>query len=369
MGRKKLLWICPGNIAPNCAGKVGDVLLTSAITYYLQKNWEIHFITNQIMSKRLQNTYKISVSEIKETGKGLRIDRKDLIEARDADCIFILRPFGDNEGNVWQSQLIIDYKIDRKKIFRIGNLNAFSLNAHLMATQIFNEIGHQSEQNGLDELAGLKEVDDNFVEGKVFPLLDVSKYISRSDFKKDQYKKYLILPFAGGRQKWLPTELVVELILKLDKLGGVIEIAGTPFGDDKEGLLEIKKELQKKIGKKGCKLPKVSYQCKSLEEIVILSKDCEHIFCVDGGICWVTIAGLNWCASQENWEKIQYPKISVILGRDKAWNLAPTASVWKPLAKFPNRINQINLSQELRLVDIADKMKITKNGCMRLTNK
>jgi len=85
MSSKFIVWVCPGNIAPNCAGKVGDVLVSSAVTSYLQnEGWDIHFVTNEIMEKRLRDTYGFHVSNIIQAGSKTVLSQDDVEAARDA---------------------------------------------------------------------------------------------------------------------------------------------------------------------------------------------------------------------------------------------------------------------------------------------
>lgn len=323
-------------MAPNCAGKVGDVLVASAVTARLQdKGWKIHFITNSVMSQRLANTYGISVSIIKDTENGLQLGVEDLIKALSVEHIFILRPFGDAEGNSWQSQLVKDVQIDPNKICRVGGLNAFSVNGPHITEQI---------------LAALPPVFQTPPNKPLLPLLKLDE--DSYNKKKEEIgtdKHYLILPFAGGREKWLPNELILEMIEALNQQNIFVEIAGTKFGQEPNGLLEIRVAVQNAGLEARC-------HCTTLEKIAVLGACCEKIFSVDGGICWATVAGLNWLTKNVLLQEDTYPKITVILGRDRVGNLAPTARVWKPLVKFPDHVKQINQEQNLRLMDIADEI-------------
>jgi hypothetical protein len=157
---------------------------------------------------------------------------------------------------------------------------------------------------------------------------------------------YLILPFAGGREKWLPTDTVVEMVRCL-VCDGTVCIAGTPFGDEPEGLQDIENALQTHSLTTKAKCTQTIG-----EEIALLAAQALRVFCVDGGICWLTVAGLNWLVQTERLSEASYPRVTVVLGRDDAWNLAPTAAVWTPLAVNPTRIEQVNASQTLRLRDV-----------------
>ena len=69
MANKSIVWLCPGNMAPNCAGQIGDVIVSSAVTKYLknQKGFNIRFITNSIMKESIENTYpNIKVSRFQQ---------------------------------------------------------------------------------------------------------------------------------------------------------------------------------------------------------------------------------------------------------------------------------------------------------------
>jgi hypothetical protein len=93
MASKRILWVCPGNIAPNCTGRVGDILVASAVTSYLQnEGWDIHFVTNDIMENRLRNTYGFHVSPIIQTGSMTGLSPNDVETAKHACQVFILRP-------------------------------------------------------------------------------------------------------------------------------------------------------------------------------------------------------------------------------------------------------------------------------------
>lgn len=336
MSSKEIIWICPGNMAPNCAGKVGDVLVASAVVAGLQdKGWEIHFITNAVMSQRLANTYGISVSNIKDADNGLQLGVEDLIKALSVEHIFILRPFGDEEGNSWQNQLVKDGQIDPSKICRVGGLNAFSVNGPHLTEQI---------------LAALPPVFQTPPNKPLLPLLKLDE----DSYKKKKEKiitdrHYLILPFAGGREKWLPTKLILKMIEASNQQNIFVEIAGTKFGQEPAGLLEIGIAIRNNLLKACC-------HCTTLEEIAVLGACCEKIFSVDGGVCWATVAGLNWLTKNVLLQEDTYPKITVILGRDQVGNLAPTARVWKPLVEFPDHVKQVNKEQNLRLMDIADEI-------------
>lgn len=336
MSSKEILWICPGNMAPNCAGKVGDVLVASAVTARFQdKGWEIHFVTNSVMSQRLANTYGISVSIIKDTENGLQLGVEDLIKALSVEHIFILRPFGDAEGNSWQNQLVKDGQIDPNKICRVGGLNAYSVNGPHLTEQI---------------LAALPPVFQTPLNKPLLPLLKLDEDIYNKKKEENRTERhYLILPFAGGREKWLPIELILGMIKASNQQNIFVEIAGTKFGQEPAGLLEIGVAVKNNSLKARC-------HCTTLEEIAVLGACCEKIFSVDGGICWATVAGLNWLTKNVLLQEDTYPKITVILGRDQAGNLAPTACVWKPLVKFPDHVKQVNKVQNLRLIDIANEI-------------
>lgn len=321
MNSQSIVWICPGNMAPNCAGKVGDVLVASAVTRQLQaEGWDIHFVCNEIMAPHLAQTYAISVSVIADT-----LNSGDLEKAAAAQHVFILRPFGDLDGNRWQQQLVQE-GIDPRRILRVGMLNAFSVEGPHMVQQIVTSIGSRVPLSS---------------EGMLFPLLklDEEKPVER---KGHATIDHLILPFAGGRPKWLPKETVLGIV---DHIGGNVGIAGTPFGEEPNGLAELKSVFR---GRE----PSPEFITASMTEIAAIGSSCRNIFCVDGGICWATVSGLNWLALNDQLSEDEYPNITVILGRDEWWNLAPTAPVWKPLAVYPQKVRQVNATQTVRLVDV-----------------
>lgn len=332
MAKKLIVWVCPGNMAPNCAGQIGDVLVSSAATKYLknEKDFNIRFITNKIMKECIENTYEdIEVSAFQQEENRLYLGENDLNAALGADFTFILRPYGDKEANKWQSQLI-DTGIDKDRICRIGSLNAFSMNGPHMVKQILEGMG-ESQITTLP-----------------FPLFKGSSGSSFDSFDVRNVKPHsLILPFAGGREKWLPSNTLVEMVNELKKCGDVL-VAGTKFDEQKnpEEWLEYKEEIERVSD------PLIST---TKEEIPYLASLCKKIYCVDGGMCWVTVSGLNLLATEQKWEEGRFPEITVIIGRDDYWNLAPTAAVWKPLARFPKRVRQINDDQTFMLKDLKTK--------------
>ncbi|KAA3655784.1 MAG: hypothetical protein DWQ10_16875 [Calditrichaeota bacterium] len=332
MANKNIVWICPGNMAPNCAGQIGDVLVSSAVTKYLKnaKGCEILFITNEIMKDCIKNTYdNIDVSALHQDENGLFLGESDLIATREADITYILRPFGDKEGNKWQCQLIKN-GIGKDKICRIGSLNAFSMDGPHMVSQILEGIGENQHAT------------------LPFPLFKRSSKSSSDTLIGDKGNPdFLVLPFAGGYEKWLPINILSDLVSELKKQGNVL-VAGTQFDQEKNPVewLEYNKEIKRVFSRL---IPVTK------EEIPYLASLCKKIYCVDGGMCWVTISGLNWLAVEQKWKEGRYPEITVIIGRDNYWNLAPTAAVWKPLAKFPNRVRQINGEQTFRLRDLKIK--------------
>jgi len=206
MSDKSIIWISPGNMAPNCAGKIGDVLVSSAVANYLnsEHHQKIHFITNTIMKKYISDTYKnFYVSALKQIDNNLILEGSDLNAAQKADAVYILRPFGDKEGDTWQSQLVTN-GVNKENIFRIGALNAYSMNGPHMVNQII-EAMNKSKPSSLP-----------------FPLF---KCISESAFQnaKPDFKapEFLILPFAGDRKKCMPTSILTGLINKLKPKGTI----------------------------------------------------------------------------------------------------------------------------------------------------
>lgn len=336
MKRGLICWICPGDMAPCYTGKVGDIFVSGVVTAFLQsKGWQIHFVANRIMACRLQDTYGISTSVIRGTSHGGRLCKKDVDLARSANHIFILRPFGDVEGNAWQVQLI-RHGVNPKSICRVGDLNAYYLAGPHIITQIFQSL-HKV-----------------LVDSPRHLLLPLLKLPIERRVNKEAKINYLILPFAGSRNKWLPTKTLIGLAQKLYEQqmpedvsaeAPTIHVAGTSFGDEPECLDQIETVLRRHSIPCNC----VSG---SMEEIALLAARCRQVYCVDGGICWSTIAGLNWLVYKGYLRKVEFPKITVIMGRDAGWNLAPTASVWSPLAANMNRVSQVNSDQEYRLLDL-----------------
>ena len=329
MKGKSILWISPGDMAPNCAGKIGDVLVSSAVAHYLtiKMGSTIYFVTNSIMKTFIKNTYpRLKVSDLKKSRDGFVLSEDDILAAGNTDLIFILRPYGDRQANLWQQQLI-ESEINYNNINRIGNLDGYSINGPHMVIQILAAIGEPLPKD------------------LPVPLFNPSSKTSapfRENFKSD----LLILPFAGDYSKWLPLSVLSSLIKKL-KCSGNIIIAGTIHDKEKYHAqwLEYGKEMKNKNN--------VRFQTHSLQEIPLLAAKCKNIFCVDSGLTWIAVAGLNWLASTEHWDINSYPMITLIHGRDKNWNILPSAAVWRPVSKFSDRLYQVNKHQKARLIDLT----------------
>ena len=133
---KKIVWICTGDIA-HYPGKIGDVFVNICVADYLQKlNYKIYFITNEFMFEKLQNTYeKIDFSLMNKNN----LSENDLLKCKEADFIFIMKPFENLDGNNLEKQLL-DSNIQKNKTFRVGSLDSFSVNGHHITEQILNYV-------------------------------------------------------------------------------------------------------------------------------------------------------------------------------------------------------------------------------------
>lgn len=334
---RKLVWVCSGNIAPNCAGKVGDVLVASAVIPWLQsEGWDIHFITNDLMAediKKSYRSYRISSSTIEDKN----LSEADVKAAMKAERVVILRPFGDADGNRWQKQLIDATCSEEReemfrKIVRIGHLNAFAPKGPHMVEQILQSI---KKPLGLSE----------HPKKPLFPLLACKEEWTY----QAKEKGCLILPFAGGKEKWLPVRTVVDIVQRLG--GATVTVAGTKFDLDR-------REYESAVRDAGAQFVEIE-KC----EFASLAANSKEVFSVDGGMCWATVSGLNWLAGERKLSKQNYPRMTVILGRDASWNMNPTARVWKPLAKYPERVRQVNASQYKRLEDVTVEEIIAEIHC------
>ena len=241
--------------------------------------------------------------------------------------MFILRPFGDGEANAWQKQLV-DGGVRPERICRVGGLDAFAGHGPHICAQILPHV------IGALPLSRIRPM---------FPLLSLESAKAPSLVIKG---RYLISPFAGGREKWLPTDTVVEIVRCLVR-DGTVCISGTPFGDEPDGLREIEDALRSNSLAAAATCTQATG-----EQIALLAAQALRVICVDGGICWLTVAGLNWLVQNGRLSEASYPRVTVVLGRDAAWNLAPAAAVWTPLAVNSTRLEQVNASQTLRLRDV-----------------
>lgn len=321
---KKIMFVCNGGIA-NYPGKIGDVLVSSAVAYFLRKrNYEIHFVTNEIMKEFLRKTHDFSVSSTKKTNDLEILDNKDLEIGKENDFIFILKQDGNKEGDFWEKQLL-DYGVEKSKVYRIGKLDIFSENGKHITEQIISEV-----------LLFLKE--ERWGE-EIYPLLNIGKE------RKKEKIDYAIFPFAGDRRKWLTNEIILKII---SRLKGKISI----FGSTKE--IEENKELKEEIKK----FPNAQINADDILTVCWKIVNCKTVFCVDGGLMWSVIAGLNWLALKNKISEKEFPFFKVIIGKDISENYLPSSSVWRPLLIFKDKAEIINEKRELRLKDIKIEMII-----------
>lgn len=325
---REVFVICPGNIAPNCPGQVGDVLIVSAVLARLMTDgWDVHCVTNAIMHRRLADTYGMSTSVLERSPDVLMLSAHDIARAAEAEHVLLFRPFGDPEGNNWQSQLLSQPGSQPARLCRIGGLSGFSQAGPHMVEQI---------RSRLAPVVPLPR------DVPLVPLLRVDGGYAGEQDGHDE-PQVMILPFAGGRQKWLPMPIILALV---EALEGTAEIAATPYGEEPAALDQIADALQQRS-------LSASFFVGEAEDIAFRAAQRQRLYAVDGGTCWTTAAGLNWLTQRGLLLREQFPEIRVILGRDSASNLAPTAAVWKPLALVPERVTQVNSDQVLRLHDIT----------------
>lgn len=322
MSERSVLWICPGSVAPYCAGQVGDVLVSmSAVQAIRASGYDLHVVTNRIIAEPLRVTYGIDVTEFADLSC---LPDEVLSVASTFDAVFILRPNGDPVGFAWRRQLITSGSVMHSKIHQLGSLNAFADGPHMAEQMLAPARAVLGIPNAILQPPFMR-LDNPRLDDQV-----VGEYAN------------LILPFAGGPEKWLPPDLVSGLAVKLD---GVTVIAGTPFGDERKALAEMKESTRA--------LRDVHVVEDHPNQIALLAARSQRIVTVDGGICWWTVAGINWLVREGLLPAEHVPDISVILGRDSTWGLAPTASVWKPLTGFDARVRQVNADQAKRLVDLT----------------
>jgi len=330
----KIIWICPGNVSLNCKGQIGDVILSSAVAKYLSDTGSrIHFITNKIMEKWIKNSYKdFTVSRLLEKNDvSLYLRKRDLAKCTIADKIVILRPEGDSDSILWRQQLK-NKKVDNEIIFQTGSLDAYNPTGPHMINQI---------------LRGINEPLISDEKYYPFPLLKVNRNSKKYKkyFKDRKKSNILILPFAGGKNKCLTINILCKLVDKLKKDNNIL-VTGTEY--DCENNLDKWNEYKKKLRSKDVDLITVK-----MEDIPLLAINCEKIYCVDGGMCWITVAGLNFSAELRKWNEDEYPQIIVIVGKDSSGKNAPSVRVWKPLAKFSGRIKHVNADQKKQMDEIT----------------
>jgi len=316
---KKIVWICTGDIA-HYPGKIGDVFVNICVADYLQKlNYKIYFITNEFMFEKLQNTYeKIDFSLMNKNN----LSENDLLKCKEADFIFIMKPFENLDGNNLEKQLL-DSNIQKNKTFRVGSLDSFSVNGPHITEQILNYV--------------LKKLDEEKPEKDLYPLLKLKFNISK------QFD-YIILPFAGNKNKWMPEKLLVELI---SHLKGKIGIFGAPYEEELEKISYYKNKLKE--------FTNITISATNIEEVCYFSSKCREIFCMDGGLTWSVVSYLNYLGLNKKLKKNKFPLIKVITGRDLNKNL-PTSQVWRPISIYQEKIIEINEKQELKIKDIKIEM-------------
>ena len=317
---KKIIWICTGDIA-YYPGKIGDVFVSICVADYIQKiGYQTYFITNEFMFEKLKNTYSnMSFSFMDK----LILSKNDLLMCEKADFIFIMRPFNNLEGDFWGKQLS-DSGIRKNKIFRVDSLNSFSPNGPHITQQILNYI--------------LEILNEKKIIKELYSLLKIKKINEKEQFD------YIILPFAGNKNKWMPEKLLMGLVLKLK---GKIGIFGAPYGEELERISYYKSRLKE--------FTNVKISAKSIEDVCYASSKCKEIFCMDGGLTWSVVSYLNFLGLNKELQRKYFPLIKVITGRDLNKNL-PTSQVWKPLSIYQEKIIEINEKQELKIEDIKIEM-------------
>lgn len=315
---KKIILICPGDIA-YYPGKIGDVIVVSSVANYLKKlNYNVHFITNKLMKETLETTYDFSFSTFLDE-ENTQFKKEDLILSLNAEFIFILRPFFNKFADIWEKQLW-DYGITKEIIFRIGDLNSFSMNGPHIIDQILNKI--------------IKFLNKERQIEKIYPILDISKV--KTGFEFD----YVILPFAGDQRKWITNEIIIKII---NKLKGIIVILGTELEFEK--LKSFKKDIESKYSN-------VKFISKSINEISLICSKSKEIFTADNGLMWCAVSGLNWLIINKKISQQEVPKIKVFIGKEITQNMLPTSSVWKPILIYKNKVEIINENQKLNLKKI-----------------
>ncbi|GAA4827084.1 hypothetical protein [Algivirga pacifica] len=297
-----ILVLANGGMAANCPGKIGDLVLLSAVLQQLQQYYPVTLGCNVEMKDRLQKASDFQVMELSENISFMLQE-----VALNAEYIFILKPFGDLEGTHWKSALQ-HIGIVEGRIQYIGNLQAYDFQAPHLSQQLWQAFS------------------------TVIALPTIMDFCPKIPVKKKERKGAFvgILPVAGGKDKELPISLLQRVV---DKKESPIRIFGTLYGEDPQRLQGIRKAIQRE---------QVSVEALEPEAIAAELFSAQKIYAVDGGLLWLVVAMLNFLF-QEN--SAAYPEIHVIVGRKPDGSYNPVSNVWAPLVLNPSKLHIHNAEQ------------------------